>query len=157
CCTRSRAFLMYAVGRRGIASRCRYRHAVPQHVGILRAKLLELAMATSWTRETVQSLAPDASSFKSALGLAKAREWQCLELSDRALWGEIKGSGKAPYQTRIDLSAPAFKCSCPSRKFPCKHGLALMLLHVEDPSAFKSTDPPEWVTAWLSGREQRAE
>jgi uncharacterized Zn finger protein len=25
----------------------------------------------------------------------------------------------------VDLSGPAFRCTCPSRKFPCKHGLAL--------------------------------
>ena len=28
----------------------------------------------------------------------------------------------------VDLSGPAYRCSCPSRKFPCKHVLALLLL-----------------------------
>ena len=43
------------------------------------------------------------------------------------LWGLCAGSGKNPYQTIVDLSGPAYKCSCPSRKFPCKHALGLLL------------------------------
>ena len=39
-----------------------------------------------------------------------------------------QGSAASPYQTGIDLSEPAFQCTCPSHKFPCKHGLGLFLL-----------------------------
>nr|WP_279163542.1 SWIM zinc finger family protein [Rhodococcus erythropolis] len=27
----------------------------------------------------------------------------------------------------VDLRGPAYKCSCPSRKFPCKHALGLLV------------------------------
>ena len=30
----------------------------------------------------------------------------------------------------IDSTGPAYKCSCPSRKFPCKHALGLLFLIV---------------------------
>jgi hypothetical protein len=110
-----------------------------------------------WTPESVLALAPDPSSAKSGQALAAARQWQGLGRSDLALWGEIKGSGSTPYQTRIDLREPAFKCSCPSRKFPCKHGIGLLLVFAKEPTAFQEADPPAWVADWLGGREQRAE
>ncbi len=49
--------------------------------------------------------------------------------------GLCQGSGRQPYQARVDLAEPAFKCSCPSRKFPCKHGLALLLLFAKTDTA----------------------
>ncbi len=76
-----------------------------------------------------------------------------------ALWGLCQGSGKEPYRTQIELSSPAFKCSCPSRKFPCKHGLGLYLLYARQTAAkadtFGNTTPPDWVADWLQSREQR--
>jgi hypothetical protein len=78
-------------------------------------------------------------------------------MSERAVWGECQGSGANPYQTRVDLSDIAFKCTCPSRKFPCKHGLGLMILLVENSAAFTQTQQPVWVTQWLDDRQQRGE
>lgn len=43
--------------------------------------------------------------------------------------GECTGSGKNNYITTadfIDPAQPVLRCSCPSRQFPCKHGLALL-------------------------------
>ncbi len=77
--------------------------------------------------------------------------------SERAVWGLCHGSGKDPYQVRVDLSDPAFKCSCPSRKFPCKHGLALMLLLVNDEKGFTAETEPGWVAEWIVSRGERAE
>jgi hypothetical protein len=74
-----------------------------------------------------------------------------------ALWGLCQGSGKEPYRTQIDLAGPAFKCSCPSRKFPCKHGLGLYLLYAKQAAAFADASPPDWVGEWLQSREQRQE
>ena len=99
-------------------------------------------MSTPWTREQVSSMAPDAASMKSAQKLAHAAKWQTLGRSETALWGEIKGSGKNPYQARIDLGEPAFKCSCPSRKFPCKHALGLAMIYATDTGALSVADPP---------------
>ncbi len=102
-------------------------------------------------------MAPDAGSAKSARELATARKWVTTGKSDNALWGECQGSGALPYQTAIDASEPAFKCSCPSRKFPCKHGLGLMLLYASAPTAILAGNPPDWVSAWISGRAAKLE
>lgn len=114
-------------------------------------------MTAIWTRETVLALASDSSSAKAGTGLATLRKWVTLGQSEEALWGECQGSGKQPYKTQIDLSEPAFRCSCPSRKFPCKHGIGLLLLYVEQANNFKQEQPPKWVSSWLEGRVQRAE
>ena len=46
-----------------------------------------------------------------------------------AVWGLCKGSGSHAVPGRRSTSpGPAYKCSCPSRKVPCKHALALLLL-----------------------------
>lgn len=107
------------------------------------------------TRASILELAPDASSSKAAQGLVNPKQWATLGSNEVALWGECQGSGAKPYQTQIDLSQPSFKCSCPSRKFPCKHGLALMLLHVERNDAFTASTAPPWVTEWLNARTER--
>ncbi|WP_299253696.1 SWIM zinc finger family protein [uncultured Cytophaga sp.] len=110
-----------------------------------------------WQEEQVIALSPDDSSLKSGKDLAKADKWQLLQKSKKAIWGECKGSGAKPYQTQIDLNNIAFKCSCPSRKFPCKHGLGLFLLFVRDTSLLKETEAPEWVSDWLKKREEKSE
>lgn len=100
-------------------------------------------------------MAPDPGIAKSGRGLASQSKWLALGKSDRAVWGEIKGSGKNPYQVRIDLTEPAFKCSCPSRKFPCKHGIGLFLIFAEHEKGISSQDPPDWVRDWLEQRDAR--
>lgn len=112
---------------------------------------------STWTTEHVLSLAPDSSSAKSGRELAQARKWVSFAGGENALWGECQGSGKLPYQTQIDLSGPTFKCTCPSRKFPCKHGLGLLLMYAESPASFKDSEPPVWVKEWLEGRSKRAQ
>jgi hypothetical protein len=111
----------------------------------------------NWTPEQILGLAPDASSAKAGQGLATLRDWQTLGCDDKSIWGLCQGSGKNPYQTQVDLSEPAFKCSCPSRKFPCKHGLGLFLLLASQPRAFTEKTPPAWVNEWLESRAKRAE
>jgi hypothetical protein len=105
----------------------------------------------------ILALAPDASSAKSGQGLAAARHWVTLGSDEKSVWGECQGSGKNPYQTQIDRSEPAFKCSCPSRKFPCKHGLGLFLLFAAQAEQFQKNPPPQWVSDWLDSRSKRAE
>ena len=113
-------------------------------------------MTVEWTSEQVLALSPDASSTKNGKVLANVAKWPLLGRSERAIWGECKGSGKKPYRTQIDLDGPAFRCSCPSRKFPCKHALGLFLLAVEQSDVFSPTAPPDWVTEWLEKRSQTA-
>ncbi|NET33214.1 MAG: SWIM zinc finger family protein [Cyanothece sp. SIO1E1] len=113
-------------------------------------------MTLAWTSEQVLALSPDASSTKNGKALAQVAKWPLLGRSDQAVWGECKGSGKNPYRTQIDLSEPAFRCSCPSRKFPCKHALGLFLLLAEQTDVFSPATPPDWVAEWLAKRSQTA-
>lgn len=115
------------------------------------------ALGTEWTSAQILALAPDDSSAKSGRDLANPRKWVTMGVDEGALWGECQGSGKNPYQTQIDLSGPAFKCSCPSRKFPCKHGLGLFLMLPDNRAAFTQTERPAWVNEWLDSRVQREE
>lgn len=111
-------------------------------------------MTVTWTSEQVLALSPDASSTKNGKALANIAKWPTLGRSDGVVWGECKGSGKTPYRTQIDLQEPAFRCSCPSRKFPCKHSLGLFLLLAEQSDTFHQSEPPDWVMAWLEKRSQ---
>jgi len=105
----------------------------------------------------VVALAPDASSVAAGRKLAMPRTWSDAGASTApaAVWGLCQGSGKTPYATVVDLAGPAFRCSCPSRKFPCKHALALLLLwaggHVPDVA-----EPAVHAREWLASRAERA-
>lgn len=114
-------------------------------------------MSLNLTEEQIIQLAPDAASVKAGKGLASPGKWVLLACSERAVWGHCQGSGKNPYQTAIDLNDIAFKCSCPSRKFPCKHGLGLLLLFASKPELFEQAEEPDWVATWLSKRGVKAE
>ena len=83
-----------------------------------------------WTEAQVVKLAPDDASVTAARRLTNPAFWSDAGSTDILVWGKCQGSGKAPYQVSVDLAGPAFRCSCPSRKFPCKHALALLLLWV---------------------------
>jgi hypothetical protein len=107
-----------------------------------------------WDTEQVLALASDLASAKAGQSLARAHKWSGTGSSPRALWGLCQGSGSKPYQTAVDLAEPAFRCSCPSRKFPCKHALGLLLLWSAD--EVRPGDEPDWVSGWLTDREARA-
>ncbi|MEA5596184.1 SWIM zinc finger family protein [Rivularia sp. UHCC 0363] len=112
-------------------------------------------MSATWTQEKILALAPDASSAKNGKALATSCKWSSLGYNDTAVWGECQGSGKNPYLTQIDLTEPAFKCSCPSRKFPCKHGIGLFLLLVSEKELFTQSAPQQWVYDWLEARSHK--
>jgi hypothetical protein len=112
---------------------------------------------TNWTAEQIIAFAPDTASAKAGQGLAATRKWQSLGSNEGSAWGLCQGSGKDPYQTQIDLTEPAFRCTCPSRKFPCKHALGLFLLLASQADAFAQQAPPAWVTEWLESRAKRAQ
>jgi hypothetical protein len=114
------------------------------------------SMPDTLNADQILALAPDPSSAKAGQGLASRRKWLALGHNGRAAWGECQGSSRDPYRTQIDLAEPAFRCSCPSRKFPCKHGLGLFLLLASEPAAFDHGAPPPWVAEWLSRRDQSA-
>ena len=101
-------------------------------------------------------LAPDPGAAKAGRELAAPRKWSVLGARAECLWGAVQGSGKAPYQVAADLTGPAFKCTCPSRKFPCKHSLGLLLIYVQQPAALTAVEPPGWVAEWLAKRREKA-
>lgn len=111
----------------------------------------------SLTAEQVLALAPDPSSAKAGRELAAPHKWQAPGRNeDSLLWGEHQGSGKTPYRTAVDLGAMAFNCTCPSRKFPCKHGLGLLLLYIQQPGLFPQNTPANWAAEWLQKRTEKA-
>jgi hypothetical protein len=108
-----------------------------------------------WGREQVLGLAPDASSGKVAAKVAQPATWGGAGCDEQAVWGECQGSGSSLYRTGVDLSEPAFRCSCPSRKFPCKHALGLLLLWSDGVVAAGAR--PGWVREWLAQRQDKAQ
>ncbi|KJK58734.1 SWIM zinc finger family protein [Saccharothrix sp. ST-888] len=115
-------------------------------------------MEERWSTEHVLSLAPDQASCKAAGKLSAPAPWSQTGWGQGALWGQCRGSGSTPYRTVVELTTPAYKCTCPSRKFPCKHALGLLLLWSGSPEAVaEAAEPPEWAAEWLNGRQQRSE
>ncbi|MFG2828952.1 SWIM zinc finger family protein [Streptomyces sp. NPDC048434] len=110
-----------------------------------------------WTTDQVLALAPDEASRKAGGKLAAPGPWSETGADEGAVWGQCKGSGKKPYQTVVELNGPAFKCSCPSRKFPCKHALGLLLLWAGGGQEVPAGEPAQWAGEWLAGRIERAE
>jgi hypothetical protein len=101
----------------------------------------------------VLTLAPDVASQRTAQALASAGSWPLTGAREPdALWGECRGSSATPYRTAVDLSGPAYQCSCPSRKFPCKHALALLLLWADGGVKDTPADPPTWAASWFAAR-----
>jgi hypothetical protein len=112
-------------------------------------------MATRWSADSVLSLAPDASSRHAATGLGNPSSWTGSGASGDLLWGLCAGSGRQPYQVIVDLSGPAYTCSCPSRKFPCKHVLGLLLSYAGQ-TVPEAGEPSGYALAWQSGRRAAA-
>jgi SWIM zinc finger len=113
-------------------------------------------VVTAWTAEQVLALAPDPGRAAAGRKLGTPAPWSGTGHADAdgALWGRCQGSGRTPYQTVVDLSGPAYQCSCPSRKFPCKHAIGLLLLWSD--GQVGPADAPDWVHAWLHTRATRA-
>ena len=120
------------------------------------------AAAQRWSADRVHALAPDASSQRAGAKLAAPGPWRDCGAQSAVglLWGDCKGSGAKPYQVTVELSAdqgtPGYACSCPSRKFPCKHALGLMLLWSAG-GVPEAEEPPQRVRDWLDARRERAE
>jgi len=103
----------------------------------------------------VLSLAPDDSSRRAAATLARPVPWNGTGTAGDLVWGLCAGSGKNPYQVIVDLAGPAYKCSCPSRKFPCKHALGLLLLW-SDGAVSEQAESPDYARTWLESRQERS-
>ena len=106
----------------------------------------------------IERLAPDQAALQAAAGLRKPAKWSAAGASaDGALvWAACAGSGANPYRVMADLTDLGSKCTCPSRKFPCKHALAMLWMRVEGTLAFPAAQTPDWVGDWL-GRRRKGE
>jgi len=104
------------------------------------------------TLSKIEEIAPDQSSLAAARKLLKDQAWPLLACDEVGLvWGECQGSGSAPYRVILSEADLGYKCTCPSRKFPCKHTLALMWLRA-DHRPFRKEERPGWVNDWLARR-----
>jgi len=111
----------------------------------------------SLTKDKIEQLAPDQASLGAALKLMKPASWPTLAQDPGAalLWGECQGSGATPYRVIVSPDDVGYKCTCPSRKFPCKHVLAVMWMHCDKPERFEQGPSPDWVQDWLSRRRPK--
>lgn len=100
----------------------------------------------------IEEIAPDQGSLNAARGLVKGKPWPVVAEDGAGLiWGECQGSGAQPYRVAVSETDLGYKCTCPSRKFPCKHSLALMWMRAEG-RPFAAQERPDWVNDWLSRR-----
>lgn len=106
-----------------------------------------------WTVEQVAAVAPSPQSVAAAEPLADLGRWSALGGDERALWGRCRGSGAEPYDTSVDHVEVAWRCTCPSRKHPCKHALALLLLWVR--GGVPEASRPKSVESWIGRRDRR--
>lgn len=110
-----------------------------------------------WTESQVIAMAPDPGAASAARGLMGGR-WSETGATESLVWGKCQGSARTPYQVTVDLNGPAFRCTCPSRKFPCKHGLALLLLWVRGQgSVADAAAPADFAAEWAAERASRSE
>ncbi len=82
------------------------------------------------TEQQILAMAPNAAAASNGRKISQKGGFVRLQKSsdDTFYMGECTGSGKSNYITSADFQdgTPVCRCSCPSRQFPCKHGLALL-------------------------------
>lgn len=117
-------------------------------------------MMRTITQQQVDALAPNAAASANGRKISQKGGFVRLERSedDTFYLGECTGSGKSNYITSADFldpATPVFRCSCPSRQFPCKHSLAL-LYEMMAGKSFDVCEIPEDILQKRVKREARA-
>src|SRR5215467_1060965 len=107
------------------------------------------------------SQAPNAGAIKNArLVVLKRKLVGLFRSSDGTLlFGDCKGSGAENYRPSADFADPAkpvFRCTCPSRQFPCKHSLALLYAHAQG-AKFVEKEVPSDISEKRAKVQQRVE
>lgn len=95
--------------------------------------------------------------LQDAQRLKFASNWYELQGDEKVVWGGYRSS-KTEARVMLDLrlEKPAFQCSCKSRKNPCRHILAVLLLLLESSERIQvSHEPPDDVMVWLQKRSNR--
>src|SRR6476619_2431913 len=103
----------------------------------------------------VDAAAPNADAAKNGRGLVLKNKLTNLHVSDDGtlLFGECQGSGKQPYACSCDFARPeqpTYRCTCPSRQFPCKHCLGLLYAFAQ-----KKPFPPAPVPPDLQAKREK--
>lgn len=99
----------------------------------------------------VDAEAPNANAIKNGRGLVAKGKFVALHKSadGTLLFGECRGSGKSNYRTSCDFIRPGavtYRCSCPSRQFPCKHCIGLMYAFVDGNTFTEAAVPDDIVS-----------
>jgi hypothetical protein len=107
------------------------------------------------------SQAPNSAAIKNARGVVIKRKLVGLFRSDDGtlLFGECKGSSAENYRPSADFadpSKPVYRCTCPSRQFPCKHSLALLYAYAQG-GKFVEKDAPADITEKRAKAQARVE
>ncbi len=110
----------------------------------------------SITEQFIEAAAPNAEAAKNGRGLVLKNKFLRLHHSadESLLFGECQGSGRSPYLCSADFTVPdkpVFRCTCPSRQFPCKHSLGLLYALVQGKNFTSADVPPE-----LAARREKA-
>lgn len=103
------------------------------------------------TQDFIEAAAPNAEAAKSGQGLVLKNKFLALHHSpDQTVWfGRCQGSGQTPYLCSADFAVPdkpVYRCTCPSRQFPCKHALGLLYALAEG-RTFTAAEVPEGLAA----------
>ena len=109
-------------------------------------------MSVRPTPEQVLLLAPDRAAAAAATGAADPGAWSAAGCDEQAVWGQYIATSAEPYEVAVDLGGPAFRCSCPSRKVPCKHCLGLLLMHAQQHVAPAKRLP--FAQQWMQRRDR---
>ena len=116
-------------------------------------------MPSTLTTEAVHRLAPDDKALQAARDLVRKQSFRDLGRSADGTWLMGRCQGSAVYEVSVDLepeSGPVGRCSCPSRKFPCKHALGLMLAYLDAPGGFAAREPAAELVAKREKQAQKA-
>lgn len=113
------------------------------------------------TEEFINSIAPNQNAVTNGLGLVKKNSFVKLYISkdETVLFGECKGSGASNYITSADFinqESPVYRCTCPSRQFPCKHSIGLLFAYANGKS-FEEAEIPKDIIEKREKIEQREE
>lgn len=115
----------------------------------------------SISEDFIESAAPNADAAKNGRGLVMKSKFLKLHHSpdETLLFGHCQGSGKEPYLCSADFAqphAPVYRCTCPSRQFPCKHSLGLMYAFIQG-KPFVAAEAPEGLAAKREKTQARVE
>lgn len=112
------------------------------------------------TEQQIISMAPNSSAVANARKISAGGGFVSLSRTEDGTFymGECKGSGKSNYTVSVDFideNSPLCRCSCPSRQYPCKHGLAL-LFEIEKGKSFAVCQLPDSIREKREKKEKRA-